>query len=88
MRRRRRRHHRSRRQGYCTLDAAQLDACWLSVRDKCVPKTACAPKKKLKPKDAVMEAFVKQLTQPYAPPPPRPPASDLEESDSEVVDTT
>ena len=46
------------------------------------------PKKKFKPKDAVMEAFVKRLTQPYAPPPPRPPASDLEESDSEVVDTT
>ena len=46
------------------------------------------PKKKFKPKDAVMEAFVKRLTQPYAPPPPRPPASDLEESDSEVVGMT
>ena len=34
------------RRGYCTLDAAKLDECWRSVRDKCVPKAARAPKKK------------------------------------------
>ena len=32
--------------GYCTLDAAQLDACWRSVRSAVVPKAARAPKKK------------------------------------------
>ena len=35
------------RRGYCTLDAAKLDECWRSVRDKCVPKAARAPKKKV-----------------------------------------
>lgn len=33
--------------GYCTLDAAQLDACWRSVRGGVAPKAARAPKKRI-----------------------------------------
>ena len=32
--------------GYCTLDAAQLDACWRSVRSAVVPKAARARRKR------------------------------------------